>query len=138
MNQKVIGRVIKVFNACNLFNFCHPLLGYGRIPGLLIYLKIHILFKHRNYPGKLLVKLGGTGSNHGDYKGGSGLINKYAVHLIHNGKLVAPLHHMGTVCHHVIPQVIKSEFIVGPVNNICQVLVLFLGSVHPMLQKSYL
>ena len=47
------------------------------------------------------------------------IINQYAIHLIHNGKVVAAgLNAIFIAARHVVAQVIKTKFVVGSVGNI--------------------
>ena len=48
----------------------------------------------------------------------SGLIDQYAVHLVHNGIMKIPLHKIFRVKLHVVSQVIKPEFIVRAVSDV--------------------
>ncbi len=67
----------------------------------------------------MLVHVGRFFSRSGDDQRGSGLINKNTVHLIHNGKIEFPLGQGLFIKLHVVPQVIKTELIVGAVGDVC-------------------
>ena len=54
-------------------------------------------------------------------KRGAGLIDQYGVHLVHYGVVKLPLHHLGFVDHHVVPEVVKAELVVGAVGDVAGV-----------------
>ncbi len=50
---------------------------------------------------------------------GTRFVNKYGVNLVNNGKMIiAPLHNLGNIRHHVIPEIIESELAVDAVRYI--------------------
>ena len=65
-----------------------------------------------------LVELGGILPLAGDNQGGTGFINQDGVHLVHDGKGVAPLHQLLLVNGHVVPQVVKAQLVVGAVGDV--------------------
>ena len=48
----------------------------------------------------------------------SGIVNQNGVYLIHNGEVVAALHQFFRQSGHVVPQVIKTKFVVGAERNV--------------------
>ena len=64
------------------------------------------------------VELGGLVPLAGDNEGGAGLVDEDGVHLVHDGEGVAPLHHLGGVDGHVVPQVVEAELVVGAVGDV--------------------
>ena len=63
----------------------------------------------------------------------SGFVNQNGVHLVHDSKVVSTLNHVVLVDHHVVPQIVKAELVVGSVGDICRIRRFFLlrrQSVH--------
>ena len=46
------------------------------------------------------------------------IVDEDGVHLVHDGEGVAPLHHLGGVDGHVVPQVVEAELVVGTVGDV--------------------
>ena len=66
----------------------------------------------------------------GDNEGGSGLVNQDGVHLVHDGKGMAPLDKLGLVDGHVVAQVVEAQLIVGAVGDVGCVGLPPLGALH--------
>ena len=64
------------------------------------------------------VELGGLLAHAGDDQGGPGLVDEDGVHLVHDGEGVAPLHELGLVDGHVVPEVVEAELVVGAVGDV--------------------
>ena len=67
----------------------------------------------------------------GDDQGSPGLVNQDRIDFVHDGEGQARL---SLVCHgkrHIVPQVIKTKFVVGSINNIASVGVPLLGGPLP-------
>ncbi len=64
------------------------------------------------------VQLGGLLPLAGDNQRGAGLVDEDGVHLVHDGKGVAPLNQLLLVDGHVVPQVVKAELVVGAVGDV--------------------
>ena len=77
-----------------------------------------------------LVQLGRVLSLAGDDQRGPGLVNEDGVHLVHDGKGVAPLNQLLLVDGHVVPQVVKAQLVVGAVSNVRGVSLPALGGSH--------
>src|SRR5690606_26128599 len=54
----------------------------------------------------------------GNDQGGSGIIYKNGIYLIHNGVIMWSLHQVAGGMGHIIPKIIKAELIVGAIGNI--------------------
>src|SRR4030042_3645481 len=67
-----------------------------------------------------------------DNKGGPGLINQYAVYLIHNRVIESPLYKFVDTVLHIISQVVKPEFVVSPVSYIAFVCLFPFRVIHPV------
>ena len=70
---------------------------------------------------RLLVHIRGFLAVAGYDKRGAGLVDQYGVHLVHYGVVELPLHHLGFVNHHVVPEVVKAELVVGAVGDVAGV-----------------
>src|SRR3989338_4086296 len=71
-----------------------------------------------------------------DDKGGARLVNEDAVHLINDGVMMPALGHVLLLNHHIVAQVIESEFIIGSVGNITGVRFLAASGVHVVLDNT--
>ena len=76
------------------------------------------------------VQLGGILPLAGDDQGGTGFINQDGVHLVHDGEGVSPLHQLGLVDRHVVPEVVKAQLVVGAVGDVG-------GVGHPALRRGH-
>ena len=76
-----------------------------------------------------LIQLSGFAALAGYNKRSPGLVDQYGVHLIDNGKIQFPQHHLLFVYSHVIPKIIKSQFIVGHIGDIAGI------SLFPLLRS---
>ena len=65
-----------------------------------------------------LIELVGLVALAGDNEGGTGLVDEDGVHLVHDGKVLAPLDQIPVVDGHVISQIVKADLIVGAVGNV--------------------
>ena len=66
----------------------------------------------------------------GNDQRGSGLIDQDRVHFIHQGKIQAPLHAVLRPGHHVVPQIVETEFRVGCICYIAKIRCPLLGRGH--------
>ncbi len=53
-----------------------------------------------------------------DDERGPGFVDEDAVHLVDNGIVQLPLHQLLFIEHHVVPQVVKAQFVVGGVDHV--------------------
>ena len=133
MRQRQIFGVVQTINTEVLLRFAGTLRRNGggtglfihdviRLNILLVVLGVHLLDPQRGEGGGkavgLFVQVGGFFPGAADDQGGPGLIDKDGVHLIHDGVVPAALDAISLIDHHVIPQVVKAEFVVGAVGNI--------------------
>ena len=78
-----------------------------------------------------------------DDQRGTGVIDQYAIHLIHHGEMVLALYHFLRTVYHVIAEIIETEFVVGTVNNIGIVGIapgiavgfVFVDAIHPQAEE---
>ena len=118
----------------------HHIVGVnvGGFLHLIIRLSYHILFQAR---GELLghvVELGGLFTHAGNNEGGTGLINEDGVHLIHDGKVMPPLHLLAGVDGHIVAQVVKAHLVVGAVGNVGGIGLLSGSLVHVVDDEAHL
>ena len=133
VGQGQILRVVEAFDVEVFLRLFGPPGGDGGGAGLLVHdvvrlqLVLVLLGVHLPHPqhpqgtGKAvrhLVQLGGLVPPARDDKGGAGLVDEDGIHLVHNGVAPAPLHLVLAVDHHVVPQVVKAELVVGAVGDV--------------------
>ena len=92
---------------------------------VLLLLGVHggedLLFQPGDELLHLAVEVGALVALAGDDEGGAGLVDEDGVHLVHDGEDVAPLHHVGLVQGHVVPQIVKAHLVVGAVGDVAVV-----------------
>ena len=66
----------------------------------------------------LLVQGTGIVALAADDQGGAGFVDEDGVDLVDNGEVVAALHHVLFVDHHVVAQVVEPELVVGAIGNV--------------------
>ena len=81
----------------------------------------HLLAQAGHKEIRHFVELRGLFSLAGDDQGGSGLVDEDGVHLVHNHKVVAALHHVALVERHIVAQIIKAKLIIGAVGDVRRV-----------------
>ena len=129
-----IGDVVHPEMALGLVD---ALLGQGN--GLFLFLNgvVLLIFEAGHKTVGLFVQIGGFVPLTGDNQRRAGLVNQDGVHLVHNGKGVAPLHHIAFTDDHIIPQVVKAHFVVGAVGNVAGIGGPALGVIHIMHDNAY-
>ncbi len=99
--------------------FVHNIVG-GNV--VLLLLGVHFLDAQALEAGRKpvghLIQLGGLLALAGNDQRGTRLVDEDGVHLVHNGKSVAALHHSLLIDGHIIAQIVKTELIVGAVGDI--------------------
>ena len=105
-----------------LFFICHIVSGLAAV---LFHDDVHFgefLFRtsfqltHQIITG--LIDFCGFAAGSGYDKRCPGLINKNRIHLIHDGIVQIPLHELLIVDHHIVTEIIKSQFIIGSIGDI--------------------
>ena len=90
---------------------------------------------HRlRHPG---VNLGGFRPGPGNDEGRPRLVDQNAVHLVHDGEMKRPLHHLLGRNHHVVPQIVKAVFIVRAEGHVAAVIELARREIHVMFNKAH-
>ena len=109
---------------------------------VVLLLGVQLLHLHHGQPlgtgVRLGIQVGGLVPRAGDDEGGTGFVDEDRVHLVHNGVVVAPLHLVLLVGHHVVPQIIEAEFIVGAVGDVGVVGLPPLGRVQAVDDEAHL
>ena len=124
----------QVFNVKGLLCLLDAPGGEGSGTGLLVHdivrVDVHVLFLFLVHLGHTLagelgdelihhgVQLGGLLALAGDDQRGTGLVDEDGVHLVHDGKIMAPLHQLLGVDGHVVTQVVKAKLVVGAVGDV--------------------
>ena len=140
VQQLVVGDVGEVLHAEPALRLAHARLG--QVAGLL-FLVDDVILAHRRQllvgervflPAVLLrlfaplqgadeairlfIQVGGFIARAGDNQRGARLVDEDGVHLVHDGEVVAALHHVLLVDHHVVAQVIKAHLVVRAVGHV--------------------
>ena len=100
--------------------FVHHIVAVHLVVLLFLGVQLHHL-GHLQGTGKgvgLLVQVAGVVPLAADDQRGTGLVDQDAVHLVHDGEVVAPLHHVLFIGDHVVPQVVEAELVVGAVGHV--------------------
>ena len=113
-----VAKVKKVPHLQGLFHFFYTLLREYNGATFFVHLVIHIFFEPSHYVVNPVVNGCGFFGGSGNYKGSPGLVNEDGIHLVYYGVIVAPLDYFLYGILHVVPQVIKTELVVGPVGYV--------------------
>ena len=84
-----------------------------------------------------LVQLGGLSALSGNNQGRPGFVDQHRVHLIDDGVVQIPQHHLLFVDRHVVPQVVKSQFVVGHIGNVAVICLFALLGIHGVQHHAY-
>ncbi len=153
LNQDIF-RVRKVFQVEELLGLFHALAGQGAglelfvdniiVPGVqlvVVLLLVSLLYPDGlEAPGQgvgLLVDNVSLGALAGNNKRRACLVNEDGIHLVHNGVVVAPLYLAVLVDHHVIPQVVKAQLVVGAIGDVAGVSGFFVLRAHARQGQAY-
>ncbi len=147
--QFQIIRVCQILHLEEPLRLAHALLGQihilvllidniiSRLLLFLIHQDIHLGKFFRSTPGQLLheniaslVQLGGLSTGTGNNQRRPGLVNQHGIHLIDDSIVQVPLHQFFFVYHHIVPQIIKSQFVVGGIGDIAVIRLSSLIVVH--------
>ena len=85
---------------------------------LVVHLDHNLLFQAGDEHLRHVIELGGLVALTGDDEGSTGLVNEDGVHLVHDGEGVAPLHQLGSVDAHIVPQIVEAHLVVGAVGDV--------------------
>ena len=94
---------------------------------VLVKLVVVLFFVQLRHPGFLQgagepvgegVKLGGFVPLAGNDQRRSGLVDENGVHLVHDGEYMIPLNLVFLIGHHVVPQIVEAQLVVGAVGDV--------------------
>ena len=124
--------VIQVTDAQHFF--CLSNTFFGRCYLFLFFINSIVLafFHVGNNTGQDLIQLSGFFTGSGDNQRGTRFVNQDTVDLIDNTVIQLTLNHLIFINYHVITQVVKAEFVICTVSNICSIGSLTIREVHIM------
>ena len=113
-----VFRISQVFNAKKLFALGHAFVSQSDF--LILFLDGEVFFGRQSPDTGIcpLVQVCGLISSSGNYQRSPGLVYQDRVYLVDDGKVQISLDKLLFVDGHVIPEVVKTEFIVGPICDI--------------------
>ena len=132
VGQLDILRSIEVGNAQHLLNLGHSAVGSCHSLLLLINRVVRALLEPSHSTGHHGVHIRGLLTGTRDDQRGTGLIHQNGIHLVHDGKVQFPLHHLVFIDDHVVAEIVKAKLIVGTESDIAAIGVLALREVHIM------
>ncbi len=124
MGQQVVRRVVQVRRFQQPFLCQQPLdlgdalVGEGHRPLPLIDGVVRVGVQLRHQPGERLVLLRRLRRRPADDKRGARLVDEDVVHLVHDGIVERALHALRQIDHHVVPQVVEAELVIGAVGDV--------------------
>ena len=124
--------VIQVADAQHFFCLGNTLFGRCYLFLFFINSVVLALFHVGNNTGQNLIQLGRFFTGAGNNQRGTRFVNQDTVDLIDNTVIQLTLNHLIFINYHVITQVVKAEFIIGTVSNICSIGSFTVGEVHIM------
>ena len=100
--------------------FVHDVIAVYLLLGLdlVVQLDDNTLFQRLGKVVRALVHHAGILALAADDQRGTGLVDQDGVDLVHDGKRMAALHHVGLVDDHVVAQVVKAELVVRAVGDV--------------------
>ena len=131
--QNGIFGIGKVFHGKEAFSLGNTVFGKGSTFGFFIHDVIRIQILIENLVIGFLdlmklhgadqiigtgIKLGGGLPFTGNDQRGTCFINQDTIHLVHDGKGLAALHHIFLIKDHIVAQVVKAQLVIGGIGNI--------------------
>ena len=116
--QLTVFRVVDVLNVEGVFHLLGTLIREGNRLFLFLHFEVDTGLHgadHRVHP---VVQLGALFSLAGNNQRRTGFIDQDGVDFVHDGEGMAPLHQVVLADHHVVPQVIEAQFVIGSVGNV--------------------
>ena len=129
--------VIQVADAQHFFCLGNTLFGRCYLFLFFINSVILALFHVGNNTGQNLIQLGGFFTGAGDNQRGTRFVNQDTVDLIDNTVIQLTLNHLIFINYHVITQIVKAEFVICTVSNICSISSLTIWEIHIMHNQTY-
>ena len=118
VDQVVILWFIQVGRLGPLLHFGDAILGQGDRLGAV--LNGEVFFRHQSghQLGKGEVVLNRLLGRPADDQRRARFVDEDVVHLVYNGEVEVPLHPVGSLKRHVVPQVVKTKLVVGAVGDV--------------------
>ncbi len=116
--QGEVLRGVEIVHPQPPLHLLDSLLGEGYHPGFLVHDVISFAPQARDELGHAAVVGIRLLSRAGDDERSACLVYQNVVHLVHDGVVKASLHLLGEVQHHVVPQVVEAELVVGAVGDV--------------------
>ena len=94
-------------------------LGEDDLPLLLVVVEgLRVLDQLPDHGIDGAVEVGPVLGGAGDDEGRARLVDQDGVHLVDNGEVVRPLHHLVHVIDEVVPQIVEAELVVGAIGDV--------------------
>ena len=132
-----VFRGIEIGNAQHLLDFGNGAVSRSHSLLLFIHGVVRALFQAGHSFGHNGVHIRGFLAGAGNNQRRTGLIHQNGVHLIHDGKIQLPLHHLVLLDNHVVAEVVEAELVIGTESHVAAIGVLSLGEIHIMGNKAY-
>ena len=116
--QGEVFRGVEVIHPQPPLHLLDSLFGEGYYSGLLLYDVVGFALKAGDEAGDAAVVGVRLIGRAGDDERSTSLVYQDVVHLVYDGVIKAPLHLPGEVQHHVVPQVVEAELVVGAVGDV--------------------
>ncbi len=112
---------VDIVHAQGFFNFFNT--SRGQRGSLALFVNVIVRVFHQRFDdfGKLVVLIRGLHVRRGDNQRRTRFINQNTVDFIDDGVVQVALHQLLGGLHHVIAQIVESEFIVGAVGNVSSI-----------------
>ncbi len=117
-DQRRVGGLVEVVDTELILDELDADLVHADGALLDVHLVVDVLLHQRGEPGELRVPVGCTVGGSGDDERGSGLVDEDRVDLVHDGEVVAALHHVVDRVRHVVTEVVEAELVVGAVGDV--------------------
>ena len=109
---------VNVFDAQHVLNARQTRFGGGNGALCLVHLEIFVLDQRRHHARELLVRVRRLSAHAGNDKRRTRFVDQDGVHFVHHGKRMAALHAIIGARHHVVTQVVETEFRVRTIRHI--------------------
>ena len=132
MVQLGIFGIVQVFNFEGTLYLLGTFIRQGNGLLLFVYGVVLVPLQVPHHHVSLLIEYGALVALTGNDQGRTGFVNQDGVHFVHDGVVVTPLSQLRLADDHVVPQVVKTQLIVGAVGNVAGIGLATLGTVHIM------
>ena len=118
MVQLVVLGIRQVFDPKRGFSLRRALLGEDDALFFLLHRIVCLVFEAADEAVRLFIHIGRLVALAGNDQRGARLINQDGVNLVNHGIVMAALHHIAAVDHHVVAQIVKTHLVIRTVGNI--------------------